>query len=70
MSAPSTLLTPDDYASAVIWAEDAIREDEHVLQTLGQAASASFTTYLQKKIACRKAQLQRFREALAEVSHA
>ncbi|KUF27255.1 hypothetical protein [Xanthomonas phaseoli] len=70
MSKCTSTLTTDDYVAAIMWAEDAIREDEHVLQTLGQAASASFTTYLQKKIACRKAQLQRFRDALSEASHA
>ncbi|WP_115528080.1 MULTISPECIES: hypothetical protein [Xanthomonas] len=70
MSTTASTLRPDDYASAIILVEDAIREDERVLQLLGASASASIAIYLQKKIAGRKAQLQRFRDALAEASGA
>ncbi|WP_126944092.1 hypothetical protein [Xanthomonas sp. BRIP62418] len=67
MSAVAASLTPEDLAAAIIWAEDAIREDAHTLNALGDYASASYASCLQKRIAKRREQVERFRSALAEV---
>ncbi|MBB3822266.1 hypothetical protein FHT03_001051 [Xanthomonas arboricola] len=66
MSAVAASLTPEDLAAAIIWAEDAIREDQHTLNTLGDYASASYATCLQKRIAKRREQIERFQSALVE----
>lgn len=67
MSAIAASLTPEDLEAAIIWAEDAIREDAHTLKALGDCASASYASCLQKRIAKRREQVERFRSALAEV---
>ncbi|NJC47351.1 UNVERIFIED_ORG: hypothetical protein GGR78_000572 [Xanthomonas campestris] len=67
MSALAASLTPEDLTAAIIWAEEAIREDAHTLTTLGDYASASYASCLQKRIAKRREQVERFRSALAEV---
>jgi len=70
MSAVAAPLTAEDLTAAIIWAEDAIREDAHTLKTLGDFASASYASCLQKRIAKRREQVERFRSALAEVGAA
>ncbi|MEA9657819.1 hypothetical protein [Xanthomonas campestris] len=70
MSALAARLTPEDLTAAIIWAEEAIREDAHTLATLGDYASASYASCLQKRIAKRREQVARFRSALAEASAA
>ncbi|CAD1788735.1 hypothetical protein XSP_001043 [Xanthomonas euroxanthea] len=67
MSAIAASLTAEDLTSAIIWAEDAIREDQHTLNMLGDCASASYASCLQKRIAKRREQIERFRSALIQV---
>ncbi|MEA9675876.1 hypothetical protein ABFU47_13300 [Xanthomonas campestris pv. raphani] len=70
MSALAVTLTPEDLTAAITWAEDASRKDTHTLTMLGDYASASYASCLQKRIAKRREQVARFRSALAEASAA